>query len=136
VGIGASPRRHLAIENHDGQPSVGFLALENPRNRPFLPENSHDYREKADREKKPEKRRFRVDAFGQKVYFPARHSAASLQFVNNLNQDIRRQKRSTAIAGAEIFSLGSRTNRPRKRQESYAPLGPVASGLFYCGLPA
>jgi hypothetical protein len=31
---------------------------------------------------------------------------------------------------SRISSRGYRANRPRKRQESYAPLGPVASGLF------
>jgi hypothetical protein len=99
-----------------------------------LPKNQRDCGKTTPLAKKYEKQRFRVDAFWQKPYRPARHSTAHISSPKPDQQNIRRLEGDAPhalVRACKIFSRGFRANRPRKRQESYAPLGPVASGLLF-----
>jgi hypothetical protein len=60
--------------------NLSLVASRLPRNRPIVPKKQRDCSKLTSLAKKYEKQRFRVDAFWQKPYRPARHSTAPHQF--------------------------------------------------------
>jgi hypothetical protein len=71
--------------------------------------------------------------FGKSLIVPPAIRLLHISSPKPDQQNIRRPEGDAphaVVRACKIFSRGFRANRPRKRQVSYAPLGPVASGLF------